>query len=88
MEPLDVEQERTFVNLVALAVGSDWLVIPPGVFIPDILFDLVSDGPTVRHVDHGQASLASLIDDVHGFFVLRFAHLRVLLPSVLAGFPL
>lgn len=53
-------------------------------FGPHVLFDLVVYLLAIGHVDDRFGFSTPLVDDVHGFFVLRFAHLRVLLPSVLA----
>lgn len=51
-------------------------------FGPHVLFDLVVYLLAIGHVDDRFGFSTPLADDVHGFFVLRFAHLRVLLPSV------
>ena len=51
-------------------------------FGPHVLFDLVVYLLAIGHVDDRFGFSTLLVDDVHGFFVLRFAHLRVLLPSV------
>ena len=45
-------------------------------FGPHVLFDLVVYLLAIGHVDDRFGCSTPLADDVHGFFVLRFAHLR------------